>query len=236
MDSIVEAQQIGDSFLPSIGDVLQMAKSLLPSMLEGMYTSLGIFFLTLLIALPLGLIIAAGRMSKLTLVRVPVQIYLLIMRGTPLMLQLFFFYFGPYYLFGMTPFNRFWAAIIAFGLNYAAYFAEIYRGGIEGISRGQYEAAKTLGYTRPQTFFKIILPQVIKRIIPPMGNEFMTLVKDTALARVIAVAELFDVTAKAANSYVSVLPYVMAGVFYLLMNFVVGQGFLVAERRLDYYR
>lgn len=214
----------------------QMVKSLLPNMLEGMYTSLGIFFLTLIIALPLGLIVAAGRMSRFSLIRGPVQAYLLIMRGTPLMLQLFFFYFGPYYLFGISPLNRFWAAIVAFGLNYTAYFAEIYRGGIEGIPGGQYEAGETLGFTRAQTFFKIILPQVIKRIIPPMGNEFMTLVKDTALARVIAVAELFDVTAKAASGYVSVVPYVMAAVFYLVMNFIVGQGFLLAERRLDYYR
>lgn len=214
----------------------QMVKSLLPNMLEGMYTSLGIFFLTLIIALPLGLIVAAGRMSRFSLIRGPVQAYLLIMRGTPLMLQLFFFYFGPYYLFGISPLNRFWAAIVAFGLNYTAYFAEIYRGGIEGIPGGQYEAGETLGFTRVQTFFKIILPQVIKRIIPPMGNEFMTLVKDTALARVIAVAELFDVTAKAASGYVSVVPYVMAAVFYLVMNFIVGQGFLLAERRLDYYR
>lgn len=219
-----------------ISKMNQMVESLMPAMLEGMYTSLSIFFLTLLIALPLGLIVAAGRMSRVSLIRVPVQIYLLIMRGTPLMLQLFFFYFGPYYLFGMPSPNRFVAAVVAFGLNYTAYFAEIYRGGIEGIPRGQYEAAATLGFTRPQTFFKIILPQVIKRIIPPMGNEFMTLVKDTALARVIAVAELFDVTAKAATNYVSVVPFIMAAVFYLVMNFIVGQGFLMAERRLDYYK
>ena len=213
-----------------------MIKALLPSMWSGMLTSLAIFTLTLAIGLPLGLLVAAGRMSRFKVIRWPVQVYLLIMRGTPLMLQLFFIYFGPHYLFGLSSLGRFWAAVIAFGLNYTAYFAEIYRGGIEGIPKGQHEAAASLGFTRFQSFSKIILPQVFKRVIPPMGNEFMTLVKDTALARVIAVVELFDVTAKAANSYASVVPYVMAAVFYLAMNFVVGQVFLLAERRLDYYR
>ena len=210
--------------------------SLLPAMLEGTVTSLEIFFLTLLIAIPCGLFIAAGRMSKLWIVRAPIQAYLLIMRGTPLMLQLFFFYFGPYYIFGITGMNRFWAVILAFGLNYTAYFAEIYRGGIESIPIGQYEAAEALGFTRSQTFFKIILPQVLKRVIPPMGNEFMTLVKDTALARIIAVEELFDVAAKAANGYVSTVPFVVAAIFYLVMNFVVSRGFAMAEKKLDYYR
>lgn len=214
----------------------KIVSALMPAMLEGMCTSLSIFFLTLIIALPLGLIVAAGRMSKHWIIRIPIQIYLLIMRGTPLMLQLLFVYFGPNYLFGVSPLDRFWAVIAAFGLNYAAYFAEIYRGGIEGIPKGQFEAAATLGFTRLQTFFKIILPQVIKRIIPPMGNEFMTLVKDTSLAKIIAVTELFEVARAAANSYVSILPYIMAAVFYLIMNAVVGQAFLVAERRLDYYR
>lgn len=213
-----------------------MIKALLPSMWSGMLTSLAIFTLTLAIGLPLGLLVAAGRMSRFKVIRWPVQAYLLIMRGTPLMLQLFFIYFGPHYLFGLSSMGRFWAAVIAFGLNYTAYFAEIYRGGIEGIPKGQHEAAASLGFTRFQSFSKIILPQVFKRVIPPMGNEFMTLVKDTALARVIAVVELFDVTAKAANSYASVVPYIMAAVFYLAMNFVVGQVFLLAERRLDYYR
>jgi len=215
---------------------MDMIKALLPSMWSGMLTSLAIFTLTLAIGLPLGLLVAAGRMSRFKVIRWPVQVYLLIMRGTPLMLQLFFIYFGPHYLFGLSSLGRFWAAVIAFGLNYTAYFAEIYRGGIEGIPKGQHEAAASLGFTRFQSFSKIILPQVFKRVIPPMGNEFMTLVKDTALARVIAVVELFDVTAKAANSYASVVPYVMAAVFYLAMNFVVGQVFLLAERRLDYYR
>ncbi|MBE6915218.1 MAG: amino acid ABC transporter permease [Ruminococcaceae bacterium] len=209
---------------------------LLPAMIDGMGTSLALFALTLIIALPLGLLFAAGRMSRFKIIRLPVQAYLLIMRGTPLMLQLFFFYFGPYFLFRISGVDRFTMAVVAFGLNYSAYFAEIYRGGIESIPRGQYEAAAALGFTRSQTFFKIVLPQVIKRVLPPMGNEFMTLVKDTALARVIAVAELFDVAAKAASGAVSVVPYVIAAIFYLVMNFIVGRGFAALERKLDYYR
>ena len=209
--------------------------SLIPAMLAGMGTSLQIFFLTLLLGLPLGLLLAAGRMSRLAILRRPIQAFLLIMRGTPLMLQLFFFYFGPYYILGLRGMDRFLAVILAFVLNYSAYFAEIYRGGIESIPVGQYEAA-ALGFTRKQTFFRIVLPQVLKRILPPMGNEFMTLVKDTALARVISVVELFDVAAKAANSYVSTVPFVVAAVFYLVMNLVVGQLFLYAERRMNYYR
>ncbi|MDR2359891.1 MAG: amino acid ABC transporter permease [Oscillospiraceae bacterium] len=210
--------------------------ALIRSMLSGMSVSLAIFGLTLLIALPLGLLIAAGRISKRTVINAPIRAFLLIMRGTPLMLQLFFFYFGPYYIFGIRGSDRFTMAIAAFALNYSAYFAEIYRGGIESIGAGQYEAAAALGFTRRQTFFKIIFPQVVKRITPPMGNEFMTLVKDTALARVIAVAEMFDAAAKAANGAVSVIPFVMAGVFYLIMNSVVENGFRVAERRLAYYK
>ena len=210
--------------------------ALLPAMVRGMGVSLQIFFLTLIIGLPLGLLLAAGRMSRHAVIRRPIQAFLLIMRGTPLMLQLFFFYFGPYYILGMVGMNRFLAVIIAFGLNYSAYFAEIYRGGIESIPVGQYEAASALGFTKHQTFFKIVLPQVMKRILPPMGNEFMTLVKDTALARVISVVELFDVAAKSANSAVSTMPFIMAAVFYLVMNLVVGQLFAYGEHRLDYYK
>lgn len=209
---------------------------LLSSMLDGMAVSLELFFLTLLISLPLGLVLAAGRMSKIKVIRWPVQVYLLIMRGTPLMLQLMFFFYGPFYIFGIKGADRFTMAVVAFGLNYAAYFAEIYRGGIESIAIGQHEAATALGFTRGQKFFKIILPQVIKKITPPMGNEFMTLVKDTALARIIAVAELFDVAEKAAMGATSVVPFIIAGIFYLVMNFFVGQGFLFAERKLSYYK
>ena len=151
------------------------------------------------------------------------------------MLQLIFFYFAPYYIFG-TTLSRTNAAILAFSLNYAAYFAEIYRGGIESIPKGQQEAAIVLGFGKVQTFFKIILPQVIKRIMPSMGNEFMTLVKDTALAQVIGVAELYQLASKNMSSRSSIIPLIMAGVFYLLMNSVVAKGFSIAEKKLEYYR
>ena len=170
-------------------DLLQITRNLG----DGMIVSLEIFVLTLLFALPLGLLIAFGRMSKYGIVRALFKFYISVMRGTPLMLQLLVVYFGPYYLFKI-PISRGYrlvAVVIGFALNYAAYFAEIYRGGIESMEVGQYEAAKVLGYSRIQTFFKIILPQVLKRIIPAMTNETITLVKDTSLAFVIAVSEMF---------------------------------------------
>lgn len=209
---------------------------LLKTMLDGAIVSLEIFGLTILFALPLGLLICLGRMSKYAIIRIPVMAYLQLMRGTPLMLQLFFFCYGPFFLFGFTGNDRFVSAIIAFSLNYAAYFAEIYRSGINSIGVGQYEAAGALGFTRRQTFQKIILPQVVKRILPTMGNEFMTLVKDTSLARVIAIVELFRVAEVASNSEASVAPLIVAAVFYLVMNTVVGQAFRFAEKKLDYYR
>lgn len=204
-------------------------------MLEGTVTSLEIFFLTLLFSLPLGLILCLGRMSKIKLIQLPVKLYLLIMRGTPLMLQLVFIFYGLKPLFGIQV-DRFPAAIIAFSLNYAAYFAEIFRSGMESIPKGQYEASKVLGLSKPQTYFSIVLPQVIKRILPAMGNEFITLVKDTSLAKVISVVELMKVTTDFVNSAVSVVPFVVAALFYLIMNGVVTAGFSFAEKKLNYYR
>ncbi|HIQ79926.1 MAG TPA: amino acid ABC transporter permease [Candidatus Scatavimonas merdigallinarum] len=207
---------------------------LLEEMLSGaMFTGM-IFGLTLLFALPLGLILSFGRMSKLKIVRIPIQLYLLVMRGTPLMLQLMFVFFGLPFV-GIV-FDRFTACIIAFSLNYAAYFAEIYRGGIQSIPQGQYEAARVLGFTKGQTFLKIILPQVIKQILPPMGNEFITLVKDTSLALTISVIELMNVTKTFANSAVSVVPYIIAALFYLVMNGIVTLFFSALEKKLSYYR
>lgn len=207
---------------------------LFQEMLKGTQFTVLIFLLTLLFSLPLGLIVSFGRMSKYKVIRYPVQLYLLVMRGTPLMLQLMFVFFGMP-LVGIV-FDRFTACIIAFSLNYAAYFAEIYRGGIESISQGQYEAAKVLGFTRGQTFFKIVLPQVIKRILPPMGNEFITLVKDTSLALTISVVELMNITKMFANSSVSVVPYIVAALFYLIMNGLVTLFFSAAEKKLSYYK
>jgi len=160
------------------------------------------------------------------------------MRGTPLMLQLMVVYFGPYYLFGITlPRGyRFLAVIIGFVLNYAAYFAEIYRGGIESIPLGQYEAAKVLGYSKSQTFFKIILPQVIKRILPAVTNEVITLVKDTSLAFVISVSEMFTLAKAIASAQRSTIPFMVAGVFYYVFNFVVAYTMEWIEKKFSYYR
>jgi polar amino acid transport system permease protein len=207
---------------------------MLGAMLEGTIVSLEIFFLTLLFALPLALPVAFGRMSRSRLVRGPVHVYVLVMRGTPLILQILFVYFAPYYLFEAS-WDRFTAVIVAFTINYAAYFAEIYRGGILSIPKGQYEAAKVLGFTRAQTFFRIVLPQVVKRILPASANEVITLVKDTALAQTIGVAELFRVAQNASARQFSTMPIFIAGAFYFVMNWVVSELFLRAERKLEYY-
>jgi polar amino acid transport system permease protein len=208
---------------------------LLETMLQGSLVSISIFVLTLLFSLPLALPVAFGRMSKNPLVSGLVNVYLLIMRGTPLILQLIFVYFAPYYLFGVS-YDRFTAVIVAFVVNYAAYFAEIYRGGIEAIPKGQYEAAKVLGFTRRQTFFRIVLPQVVKRILPATGNEVITLVKDTALAQTIGVAELFRVAQNAPARQFSTAPIFIAGVFYFFMNWAVSAAFQRFEKKLSYYR
>lgn len=208
---------------------------LVPQMCEGTWVSIQIFVLTLVFSLPLGLLLAKGRMSRRKWVRRPVSAYLLIMRGTPLILQLIFFYFAPYYLLKLS-YDRFVAAILTFTLNYAAYFAEIYRSGIESIPQGQYEAAHVLGFSKGQTFFQIILPQVVKRILPTMGNEFMTLVKDTALAMTLGVSELFRIAQTASAREFSTMPIFVAGVFYFVLNWLVSRFFTYMERKLDYYR
>ncbi len=208
---------------------------MLVQMLEGTVVSLEIFALTLLFALPLGLAVAFGRMSRNRWLSGAVNVYMLVMRGTPLILQLIFIYFAPYYLFGLS-YDRFTAAVAAFAINYAAYFAEIYRGGIESIPAGQHEAGQVLGFTKPQVFFRIVLPQVVKRILPAMGNEVITLVKDTALAQTIGVAELFRVAQTASSRQFSTVPIFVAGVFYFAMNAAVAAAFARAEKKLDYYR
>lgn len=208
---------------------------LLTEMFTATLMSLQIFFFTLIVSLPLGLLVALGRMSKLKIVNLPVRFYILIMRGTPLMLQLLFMFYALKPLLGIQL-DRVLAAEVAFALNYAAYFAEIYRGGLESIPNGQREAAKVLGYTKSQAFFHIVLPQVIKRITPPMGNEFITLVKDTSLAQVIGVVELLKVTSQWVSSAVDMTPLVIAGLFYLVMNGIVTRAFTVLENRLIYYQ
>lgn len=211
-----------------------MSKLLL-LMLEGTLVSLKIFFLTLVFSLPLGFVVAKGRMSRIWIVRSLVNLYIQIMRGTPLILQLIFVYFAPFYVFGVS-YDRFTAVILAYVINYSAYFAEIYRSGLQSMEKGQYEASKVLGFTKVHTFFFIILPQVIKRILPSLGNEVITLVKDTALAQTIGVAELFRVAQNASAREFSTVPIFVAGVFYFVMNFIVSKAFDMAEKKLSYYR
>lgn len=204
----------------------------------GMGISIQIFVTTLLFSLPLGLLIAFGRMSRSRLLQTFVKFYISIMRGTPLMLQLMVVYFGPYYLFRIKVGSgyRLWATFIGFVINYAAYFAEIYRGGIESMAVGQYEAAKVLGYSKGQTFFKIILPQVLKRILPSITNETITLVKDTSLAFVLAHAEMFTMAKQIAAKDTSMTPLMAAGLFYYIFNFVVAFAMERIEKAMNYYR
>ena len=204
---------------------------------QGFGVTLQIFFLTLVGSLPLGVVVALARMSRVKPIAWIMKFYISVMRGTPLMLQMFFIYFAPYYIFGipLSMESKFSATIVAFIINYAAYFAEIYRSGIQSIPRGQYEAAEVLGYSRLQTFMKIVLPQVIKRILPAMGNEIITLVKDTSLAFAIGVAEMFSTAKALVASQVTMTPFLFAAAFYwvfcLLIEIVMGK----IEKKLDYY-
>lgn len=205
---------------------------------QGMLFSILIFSVTLIISLPLGLLVAFARMSKIKAISIPASIYISIMRGTPLMLQLMVVYFGPYYIFGIKVVDnyRIIAALIGFVINYAAYFAEIYRGGIQSIGSGQYEAAKLLGYNKIQTFTVIILPQVIKRILPSITNEVITLIKDTSLAFTISVLEMFSRAKALASSSTSMMPFVVAACIYYVFNFIVEFIMNSIEKRLNYYR
>lgn len=218
---------------------LEQIYKLTQQMLSASLVTLQIFGLTSIISIPLGILVALGRMNKNKFLSSIVRFYQFIMRGTPLILQLMFFYFGPKYIameFGvMLNYSRFSACVFACAINYAAYYGEIFRGGIESIPKGQYEASKVLGYNKLQTFRFIVLPQVIKRILPTMGNEFMVLIKDTALVSVIAVTELFQIASKMSSTYASVLPFVLAGVFYLILNSIIEQIFIKLEKRYSYY-
>lgn len=208
------------------------------ALVDGLGLSAWIFVVTLVGSLPLGIVVALCRMSSFKPLSLFAQFYISILRGTPLMLQLMAFMFGPYYLLGMNMGTdwKFGACAVGFILNYSAYFAEIYRSGIQSIPKGQYEAALVLGYSRSQTFFKIVLPQVIKRILPAMGNEIITLVKDTSLAFVLGMAEMFSVAKALAASNVSMIPYAIAALIYwvfcLFIEFILGR----VEKKLAYYR
>ena len=206
-------------------------------LMGGLALTAEIFVVTLIGSLPLGVVIALARMSKFKPLSWLAQLYISVLRGTPLMLQLMAIMFGPYYLFGLSMGSdwKFWACAIGFILNYAAYFAEIYRSGIQSIPRGQYEAAEVLGYSKGQTFMKIVLPQVIKRILPAMGNEIITLVKDTSLAFVLGIMEMFSAAKALAASEVSMVPYAIAALIYWVFCLVIEFILNRVEKRLDYY-
>ncbi len=216
---------------------MQMMSLVLPDLAGGFVLALEIFVVTLIGALPLGVLIALARMSKVKIISLIARVYISFMRGTPLMLQLMAIMFGPYYLLGIPMGSnwKFFACAIGFILNYAAYFAEIYRSGIQSIPVGHYEAAEVLGYSKPQTFFYIVLPQVIKRILPAMGNEIITLVKDTSLAFVLGIAEMFTEAKALAASFVSMAPYVVAAGIYWLFTLAVEFGLNRIEKKLAYY-
>lgn len=201
---------------------------------SGIGVSLKIFVLTLIFSLPLVVIVALARNSKLKLISTITKAYILLIRGTPIMLQIIFVYFAPYYIFNMT-YDRFTAIIVAFVINYAAYFSEIFRSGINSISQGQREAAYTLGFDKFQTFFLIILPQVIKVVLPPISNEVISLLKTTSLAQIIGVTEMFALAQKQASYNFSVIPLCIAGVYYLILVFVISIVFSKLEKKLDYY-
>ena len=211
--------------------------TMIAKMSEGLGKTCAIFFLTILFSLPLGMLITLLRMSKNKVVSGVTRFVIAVLRGTPLMLQLLAVTYGPYYLFGMAVAkNKLIPVVIAFAINYAAYFAEIYRGGIESIPVGQYEAANVLGYTRTQTFLRIILPQVVKRIMPSITNEVVTLVKDTSMAFTVSYQEMFTIGKQIVNSQTSFMPFLVAGVFYFVFNAIVDFVMGKIEKRMDYYK
>ncbi len=211
--------------------------TIITKMAEGFEKTCAIFFLTLLFAIPLGMIIALLRGSKFKPFSGFAKVYISVLRGTPLMLQLIAVTYGPYYLFGISVSrNKLIPVVVAFAINYAAYFAEIYRSGIESMPVGQYEAAQVLGYSRAQTFFKIILPQVIRRILPSITNEIVTLVKDTSLAFTVSYQEMFTIGKQIANSQTSFVPFIVAGAFYYVFNVLVSFVMGRVEKRMSYYK
>lgn len=205
---------------------------------DSMLNSIWIFLLTLLFSIPLGIIICIARMYAWKPVQWIMKLYISVVRGTPLMLQLLVIYFGPYFVFGMrlTTEYRFWAVILAFSLNYAAYFAEIFRSGIQSIPVGQHEASYILGYGRIQKFIRIITPQMFKRVLPAVTNECITLVKDTSLAFAISYIELFTEASMIAAAETSMMPYLVAAIFYYVLNLIVAGVMSVIEKRMGYYK
>ena len=219
-------------------------KSAVTQLGVGLGLTLTIFILTLLFSMPLGLVVAKARLSKNKILSSVIRAYISVMRGTPLMLQLLIVYYLPYYVFGISLRSmslgsinyRYIATVIGFTLNYAAYFAEIFRGGIQSMPQGQYEAAQLLGFSKTQTFIRIILPQVVKRVLPSITNEVITLVKDTSLAQILSVNEMFFAASALASSQVSVMPFVIAGVFYYCANAVIEFAMNRIEKKMSYYK
>ena len=212
--------------------------NIITTLLSGTYATLLIFFTTLMVSLPLGLLLTFPRMSKNKIVSSMTGFFISVLRGTPLMLQLIVWFFGPYYLFGIRL-NTSWrvaSVLIGFSINYAAYFAEIYRSGIQSIPKGQYEAASVLGYTKVQTFIKIICPQMIKIVIPPVTNEIISLIKDTSLAFVVAYTEMFTIAKQIAAAETTVVPLFIAGLFYYIFNYLVAFIMERVEKAFNYYK
>jgi polar amino acid transport system permease protein len=207
---------------------------LLPSLMDGLVMTFKIFIVTVIVSIPLGVVVALGRLSKIKFISAIVQIYIWVLRGTPLLLQIVFVFFGLPIL-GIT-FDRFPSVIIAFALNYSAYFGEIFRSGIESIDKGQYEAADVLGFSHTKTFFKIILPQMFKRVLPPVSNEVITLVKDTALVHIVGLDELFILAKIASNTDASLTPLLVVAVFYLVLTAILTNLFKYLEKRFSYYQ
>ena len=230
-----DSGQRADKFLMKYFNNPEAMLKLILAMQDGFANTLTIFFATLIFSIPLGMVVALLRMNRRRLINVPVSLYILVMRGTPLMLQIFAIYFAIPMFFGKNL-DRMTATIVAFSLNYAAYFAEIFRGGMMSIPVGQHEACQVLGLTKIQSFFHVVLPQVVKRVLLPVSNEVITLVKDTSLANIIAVSELFRAAKNEASRTASVEPLFVAGLFYLLMNGVVTLVFSYLTRRMEYYK
>ena len=211
--------------------------SIVQQIIGGLGTTLFLFFFTLLFSLPLGILFAVARMSKFKPLRMFMQVCISILRGTPLMLQLIVVFFMPFYVFGIKLSTgwRAYAALIGFSINYAAYFGEIFRAGIQSVPTGQREAAEVLGFTKNQTFWKIVFPQMVKRVIPPVTNEVITLVKDTSMAFAIAYAEMFTMAKQVAAQQSNIMPLFVAGLFYYVFNIVVAGGMGTLEKKLSYF-
>lgn len=214
----------------NIDKILNIAKILF----SGLGTSLEIFIITLIFSIPLGIIVAVLKNSKNKMISWIMKVYVLLIRGTPIMLQIIFVYFAPYYLFKIS-YDRFVAIIIAFVINYAAYFSEVFRSGINSIPKGQWEAGFTLGFNKIQIFILIILPQVVKKILPAISNEVISLIKTTSLAQVIGVAEMFSFAQKQSSYNFSIIPLVIAGGYYLALVFLISIVFNKTEKKLEYY-